>query len=323
MPHGRIWTAPEPHLVAAVALSAGLLTKLQPLALDAAEGILARLPAGRTLRAGWPPRRSASRPLAAPGTWLRPRRPLLMPRYCSAESQPASGPPGTAMSGRGYWPVVELVDLWSGRLDQAARSLESGAAAASRFGQRRGGTSRQPRVSRAGGGLARPAAPRRPRSPSRRTRAAERPATARRSAARAALVALAWVHLAHDEPRQAGNSLNRANAALEPAPDKLIGGGRLSGRGVRQPGRRTRRNGHAVYRQRAIRWSVPEWLDHRLSLAESRAYRRPGTSRRHSPLPSWPAATLRWRRPPPSRTWGRRRRQRKRTECARTRADRS
>ena len=56
MPHGQAWTEPQPHLVsAAVALSAGR-PESSIAALDAADGILERLPADQEARAGWPPR---------------------------------------------------------------------------------------------------------------------------------------------------------------------------------------------------------------------------------------------------------------------------
>ena len=56
LPHGQAWTGPEPHLVsAAVALSAGR-PAASTSALDAADGILARLPPISRPRAGWPPR---------------------------------------------------------------------------------------------------------------------------------------------------------------------------------------------------------------------------------------------------------------------------
>ena len=87
----------------------------------------------------------------------------------------------------------------------------------------------------------------------------------------AALVALAWVHLEHDELRQAHSWLTQADAALGVTPDKLIGavawlaaayGGLAEGRAAAAA--------QSVARARSG-WSVPAWLDQRLSLVESRA----------------------------------------------------
>ena len=56
IPHGQAWTEAEPYLVsAAVALSVGR-PESSIAALDAAEGILGRLPAGQQAAASWPRR---------------------------------------------------------------------------------------------------------------------------------------------------------------------------------------------------------------------------------------------------------------------------
>ncbi|MGB6579272.1 MAG: LuxR C-terminal-related transcriptional regulator, partial [Streptosporangiaceae bacterium] len=92
----------------------------------------------------------------------------------------------------------------------------------------------------------------------------------------AALVALAWVHLGHHELREAHSLLERADAALGVTPDKLIGavawlaaayGSLAQGRAAAAV--------QSVARARSG-WSVPAWLDQRLSLAESRAYAAAG-----------------------------------------------
>ena len=88
----------------------------------------------------------------------------------------------------------------------------------------------------------------------------------------AALAALAWVHLERDELREAGRLLKQLDAALSVSPDKLIGavacliaacGGLAKGHGEAAA--------QMVARARSG-WSVPAWLDQRLSLVESRAY---------------------------------------------------
>ena len=156
MPPSRAWTEPQPHLIsAAVALSAGRPAACTA-ALDAADGILERLPADQETAsrlAGALIRLAASRrtgdlaaaaAAAARAEALAGRLPVgKLARHPQIRAR--------VLSGRG------TVELWSGHLDAAARTLESGAAAP--FG-RAGRTSRLPRASGAGGGLARPAAPR-------------------------------------------------------------------------------------------------------------------------------------------------------------------
>jgi hypothetical protein len=88
----------------------------------------------------------------------------------------------------------------------------------------------------------------------------------------AALAALAWVHLERDELPTAGRLLKQLDAALKVSPDKLIGAvacliaacsGLAQGHGEAAA--------QMVARARSG-WSVPAWLDQRLSLVESRAY---------------------------------------------------
>jgi LuxR family transcriptional regulator, maltose regulon positive regulatory protein len=91
----------------------------------------------------------------------------------------------------------------------------------------------------------------------------------------AALVALAWVHLEHNELREAHNRLKQADA-LGVTADRLIGavawltaayGGLAQGRAVV--------TAEIVARARSG-WPVPAWLDERLSLVESWAYAAAG-----------------------------------------------
>ena len=97
----------------------------------------------------------------------------------------------------------------------------------------------------------------------------QRPAVQRPNPA--ALAALAWVHLEHNELRQARSRLKQVDAALGVSPDKLIGAVALlaaarSALAVGHP----EAAAQFVARARSG-WPVPAWLDHRLSLAESRA----------------------------------------------------
>jgi len=92
----------------------------------------------------------------------------------------------------------------------------------------------------------------------------------------APLVALAWVHLARNELREARTRVKQADAALGVSPDKLIAAAAylVAASGALAEGR------PAVATQIIARArsgsSVPAWLDEQLSLAESRAYAAAG-----------------------------------------------
>ena len=84
------------------------------------------------------------------------------------------------------------------------------------------------------------------------------------------------MHLEHNELREARSRLKQADAALGVSPDKLIGavawlaaayGGLAEGRAAVAA--------QIIARARSG-WSVPAWLDQRLSLVESRAYAAAG-----------------------------------------------
>ena len=270
MPHGRPWTGPQPHLVsAAVALSAGRPAS-STAALDAADAILERLPADQE---------AASRLAAALIRLTASRRTGDLMAAASAAALAevlVSRVPGgklaqhrqiraRVLSGRG------ATELWSGHLDAAARVLDSGAATAT-------ASCAQDERADCLGYLALVEALR-----GRLCRAAELAgqATAALTVGQhrspvshpspAALVALAWVHLEHNELREARDSLSQADAALGVSPDKLIGavaylvaagGGLAEGRAAVA--------GQIIARARSG-WSPPAWLDQKLSLVESRA----------------------------------------------------
>src|SRR5271166_3349567 len=137
MPPGRAWTQPQPHLVsAAVALSAG-----QPAAsiaaLDAADDILERLPADQQVAcrlAAAVIRLAASRrsgDLAAAAA-AAARAEVLVSRVPGGSPARHRNIQARVLSGRG------AVELWSGHLDEAARALESGAAASGGEAERAG-----------------------------------------------------------------------------------------------------------------------------------------------------------------------------------------
>ena len=92
----------------------------------------------------------------------------------------------------------------------------------------------------------------------------------------AALVALAWVHLERSELREAHKRLKQADTALRVIPDKLIG--TLAWLAVAYGALAEQRIAAAAQIIASARsgWPVPEWLDQRLSLVESRAYAAAG-----------------------------------------------
>jgi LuxR family transcriptional regulator, maltose regulon positive regulatory protein len=259
MPPGQAWTEPQPHLVtAAVALSAGQPDSCAA-ALDAADGILAGLPAGQEAAS----RLSAA--LIRLAACLRggdlvaaaaaaARAELLASQVPGGKLARHPGIRGRVLSGRG------AVELWSGHLDEAARVLQAAVAAQAASGGR---DERAACV----GHLALAEALR-----GRLRRAAELAGrAARQDPDPAALVALAWVHLERYELHKVRSCLKQAEAALATGPDKLAGtvawlvaaGGALAEGRAEMAAQiiTTARSG----------WPVPAWLDQQLNLAESQA----------------------------------------------------
>jgi LuxR family maltose regulon positive regulatory protein len=271
LPCGEAWTTPSPYLVsAALALGAGQHEACAA-ALDAAGGLLERLPAGEQvtarlaaavlrltlgLRAG-----DLAAAAAAAG-----RAELMLGRVPAAKlaRQPDVG--RRVLAGRA------AVELWSGHLDQAARVLETGLAAEAVAGRECGQAS-------LAGRLALAEALR-----GRLGRAADLAGQAAAAAGEdracgpgpAPLVALAWVHLARFELREARGCLRQADTALGARPDKLTGTAAylVAAHGALAEGR------PAVALQIIDRarsgWSVPPWLDQQLTLAQSRAHAAAG-----------------------------------------------
>jgi LuxR family transcriptional regulator, maltose regulon positive regulatory protein len=269
MPDGEAWTGPQPYLVsAAAALSAHRHQSSAP-ALAAAEGMLDGIPAGQ---------QAPSRLAAAMIRLAAARRTGDLTTAAAAASRAeelvSKVPDGKlaqhpeirarVLSGRG------AVELWSGHLDEAARVLDAGVAAAAAPG---GELERADCL----GHLALVAALRgRLRSAAKLVGRAAGPAGAQEQLpaqhpAPAALVALAWVHVERNELRGARNRLRQVDAALGGRPDRLLGAlaclvaagaGLAEGRGDAAA--------QAVARARSG-WSVPAWLDQRLNLIESRA----------------------------------------------------
>ena len=260
MPPGQAWTGPQPHLVAAaIALSAGR-HQSSASALNAADSILERIPADQE---------AASRLAAAVIRLIASLRTGNLKAAAAAAAQAellASRVPseklgrdigGWAQTGRG------AVELWSGHLDEAARVLE----AASGGDDERAGCA---------GLLALVEALR-----GRLHRAAELAGQAILVADEhrlpgwnqnpAALIALAWVHLERNDPREARSCLKQADAGLAVCPDKLIGTmAHLAAASVALAEGRTPAATQIIARARSG-WPVPVWLDQQLSLVESRA----------------------------------------------------
>ncbi|HET7245802.1 MAG TPA: LuxR C-terminal-related transcriptional regulator [Streptosporangiaceae bacterium] len=163
------------------------------------------------------------------------------------------------------------VELWSGRFDEAARTLRSGVAAATTAG---GDHARadclgslalaealRGRLSRAGE-LADEAMTAFTSCESRPPAQYPNPA---------ALLAVAWVQLENEGLREATDLLRQLDSVLTVSPDKLLGAVAclIAARGGLAEGRTTVA---AQYLAKArAGWSVPAWLEKRLSLAESRA----------------------------------------------------
>jgi len=276
LPSGRAWTEPAPYLVtAALALAAGQYESCAA-ALDAADGVLDRLPAEQDA-AG---RLSAA--VVRLGTALRVGD-LTAAASAADRAEPMlSQAPGGKLArhpelSRRVVSGRAAVELWSGHLEEAARVLEAGLAAEATTGRdaERADWAGQLALAEALRGrlshaaeLASEAVP---------VLGERRPPDQHPDAT--PLVALAWVHLERNELTEARSFLKQADAALGESPDKLIGtvAYLVAAGGALAEGRA------AVAAQIVTRarsgWPVPAWLDHRLSLVESRAWAAAGNVR--------------------------------------------
>ena len=265
MPRGQAWAGPQPHLVcAAAALSAGR-AESSTAALDVAEGILARLPADQEI---------ASRLAAAiirltcslragdltTAASAAVRAEVLVSRVPGGKLARHRKTRTCVLSGRA------AVELWSGHLDQAARALESGVAAATASGgedERADCLGPLALVEALRGRLGRASAL------AAQATAALMPGQPHPNPA--ALVALAWVHLEHYELREAHSWLKQADAVLDVNPDKLIRAvAQLTAAYGDLADGRAAAAAQIIARARSG-WSVPSWLDRRLTVVESRA----------------------------------------------------
>jgi LuxR family maltose regulon positive regulatory protein len=264
MPSGEAWTTPQPHLVtAAMALRAGQHDA------GAAALNLCRPAGAPSLRLGEAGLTAAVRRLPVSlGTGdlvaaasAASRAQLMLDEVPGRKLARHPDIRRRVLSGHA------AVELWSGRLDEAADVLEAAVTAEPASGRE------SERISLTGR-LALAEAFR-----GRLRRAAELAGQASAMASEhrpsgpgpAPLVALAWVHLARNELREARTRVKQADAALGVSPDKLIAAAAylVAASGALAEGR------PAVAAQIIARarsgWSVPAWLDEQLSLAESRA----------------------------------------------------
>ncbi len=264
MPTGQAWSSPQPYLVsAAMALAAGQHETCAA-ALAAADGLLACLPAGEQA----PARLSAAvirltvclrtGDLTAAAAAVS-RAELMLGQVRGGTLARYPDLSWRVLSGRA------AVELWSGHLDEAARLLEAELTAEAASGceyERASLTGRLALAEALRGRLGRAAG---------LAGMAVSMASEHRPSGPAPLVALAWVHLARNELREARTCVKQADAAFGACPDKLIGAAAylVAASGALAEGR------PAVAVQIISRarsgWSVPAWLDQQLSLVESRA----------------------------------------------------
>ncbi len=271
LPPGKAWTEPQPYLVsAAMALSTGQHESCIA-ALDAAGGLLQPLPADEELAA----RLTAdvirltvclrTGDLSAAATAVS-RAELMIDRVPDAKLARHPDVALRVLSGRA------AVELWSGHCDEAVRVLEARVAAEAASG-------REHELAGSVGLLALAEALR-----GRLGRAAELADQAvslasehRRSGPGAApLVALAWMHLARCELREARSCIKLADDALGVRPDKLVGAAAylVAASGALTEGRPAVA-AQIIARARAG-WSVPAWLDQQFGLIQSRAHAAAG-----------------------------------------------
>jgi LuxR family transcriptional regulator, maltose regulon positive regulatory protein len=279
MPHSDAWTGPQPYLVSAAAAMAAGQPEPAAAALDAADGILERRPAGQ--EAAGRLAAAVIRLAAARRTGDLPAAAAAASRAEALVSQVADGPGRPARHGRIRARMLAdcgAVELWSGHLDEAARVLDWAVATAAAPGgeHERADCLGQLALVEALRGRLRRAVKLATEATAVAADEQQPPAQHQAPAAHAAL---AWVHLERGELREARGRLRQVDAALGVSPDRLVGAvACLTAAGVGLAEGRGDVAGQFVARARSG-WSVPAWLEQRLSLAESRACVAAGDSR--------------------------------------------
>jgi LuxR family maltose regulon positive regulatory protein len=269
MPTDRTWAEPAPYLVAAaLALAAGR-REAATAALDAADRLLDRLPVDREA-AG----RLATTVLRLTASLREGDLARAAAAATSARRMLARVPEGKLARhpelGRIVLTGRATVALWSGRLEEAARLLETGLGAGDTQGHER-------EVPGQAGHLSLVEALR-----GRLSRAVTLAGRATLGTGEdqcpdaPALVALALVHLQRNELREARGFLKRADTALGICPDKLLSAAAylIAAGGALAEGRAA--TAVDIVARARSGGSLPSWLDQQLSIVESRAWTAAG-----------------------------------------------
>jgi LuxR family transcriptional regulator, maltose regulon positive regulatory protein len=303
MPHSEAWTGPQPYLVSAAAALAAGRPGSAVAELDAADGILEREPAGQETAARLAAamlrlaasRRTGDLPAAAAAAF---RAEALVGEVAGGPGEHGGKPSRHQRIRARVLADRAAVELWSGRIDEAARVLDSAVAAAAAPGgehERADCLGQLALVEALRGQLRRAAklateataslaADEQQLPPQQHPLAQQQPPPQQQQLAAqphvaAALAALAWVHLERGELREARGRLKQVDAALAASPDKLIAA--VACLMVASAGLAEGRSDVATQFLARARsgWSVPAWLEQRLSLAESRACAAAGDTR--------------------------------------------
>ena len=277
MPNGGAWTGPQPHLAAAAAALAAGRPESCAAAVEAAEGMVERLPSGQE---------AAARLAAATIRLAAARRTgdLSAAEAAVSQAEALVSRVPDELAQRRHITARVLADrgavaLWSGRLDEAASILDSGVAAATASGgeHERASCLGHLALVEALRGRLRRAAKLAGQATAALAADDQRPPAPH--PAPPALAALAWMHLERGELREARSRLRQLDAALAVGPDKLIGAVAflLAAYGALAEG-----HGDVAAQMTArarAGWAVPAWLDQRLSLSDSRAHAPAGDTR--------------------------------------------
>jgi LuxR family maltose regulon positive regulatory protein len=274
MPEEPTWTQPQPLLVEAAIELSDADGVPGAAALDAAECVLGQLPAGEEM----PTRLAAAQVRLAVSRRIGQ---LDAARAAVADAEALlAGIPGSLIARH---PVINaqvrcgrgVVELWSGDLDRAASALTSALAPASAPG----GTYERAECL---GYLALVAA-----LSGRLSRAAELAGQAVGASetdgdgfaefpSPAATVALAYVHMERNELRLAHAQLRLAESALRIVPDRLISAISCLVVAQCQLAEGGSKAASDMVGQARHSWSPPCWLEHRLTLLQSRIYAAAG-----------------------------------------------
>ena len=270
MPHPETWDTAQPYLVAAAVALAGAGPDAAAAMLAAGQPVLDRMPADQ----------QATGRLAAELIRLAAaRRTGNLPAAAAAATAAEALLAGVPRDKLARHPEIRaqvlacrgMVEVWSGRFDDAARTLRSGVTAAAGpcgcyeragcLGQLALAEALRGRPDRAGelSGEAMAAC----------ASCEQRPAGQRPSPA--ALLALAWVQMEDGGLREAADLLKQLNAALSVSPDKLLGAIAclIVARGGLAEGHPAMVTQYLAKARSG--WPVPAWLEDRLCRVEAAA----------------------------------------------------